>query len=148
MYHAIVRRNVRNGFAQLSQGNPKPVLSLFAPNILLTFAGNHALGAEVRGLEKARQWFERMLRIFPDLHIKPTSIWVSGWPWNTLVVTHFEVSAQLPGRAYSNAGIQLLRLSWGKILEDRLIEDTVLLQEALNYLAARGVDEAKARPLR
>jgi ketosteroid isomerase-like protein len=148
MYHAIVRGIVRQGFAELSRGNPVPVLKQFAPKVAFSFTGNHALGADLQGVEGAKHWFERVFRIFPGLQIEVHSIAVSGWPWNTMVVTQFAVSASLPGqRPYRNAGIQFLRLRWGKVVEDRLIEDTLLPREALEYLAARGVSEASAKPL-
>lgn len=148
MYHSIVKQILRNGFAQLSQGNPKAVLGAFSKNVHLTFAGNHALGADIHGLEQAQKWFERVLRIFPGLQVQPKTIMVSGWPWNTLIVTHLEISAQLPGKSYRNQGIQVLRLRFGKVTEDHLIEDNLLLKDALDYLAARGVAEASSPPMR
>ena len=148
MYHAIVRQNVRQGFAHLSQGNYAAVLAQFSADVLFSFGGHHALGGEQRGVAAARAWFERLYKIFPGLQFEVRSVTVSGWPWNTLVVTEFEVQAPLPGgRNYQNRGTQILRLCWGKISEDRIMEDTVLLTAALEYLASQGIAEASAKPL-
>jgi deazaflavin-dependent oxidoreductase (nitroreductase family) len=43
--------------------------------------------------------------------------------------------------------MQFLRLRWGRVVEDRLYEDTQRLVEALAYLAERGNGEAGAPPL-
>ena len=62
---------------------------------------------------------------------------VAGGPWHTRVTTRFLVRAPRPdGSLYTNEGVQLLRLRWGRIVEDRLYEDTQLLAEEL---ATRGV---------
>jgi ketosteroid isomerase-like protein len=147
MYHQIVRGIVQQGFRDLSQGNFDAVLKQFAPTLIFSFAGNHALGGEWRKPEDVRLWFQRLYRFFPDLRIEPLEITVSGLPWNTLVVTRFTIKATLSkALPYSNEGLQILRIRWGKIVEDRLHEDTEKLSRALEYLAQHGVDEARLLP--
>ena len=51
-----------------------------------------------------------------------------GWPWNTLVATQLSIAAlRADGSTYRNVAMQFLRLRWGKIVEDRLHEDTYKL---------------------
>jgi ketosteroid isomerase-like protein len=138
MYHQIVAKTVRQGFKDISAGQFEKALIKFAPNVIFSFLGDHPLGGEKYGIEAVGTWFKQLHDLFPNLSIKPSSIIVSGWVWNTLVVTHFEVQATLSNtELYSNQGLQILRIRWGKIVEDRLFEDTDKLQKALHYLKAQ-----------
>jgi ketosteroid isomerase-like protein len=148
MYRLIVRAMAKNAYRHLSQGDYEAVLASFSPTAVFCFAGDHALGGQLQGVALIRQWFQRVLRLFPDLRFAPQDIVVSGPPWNTMVATRFMVRATLPdGRRYANEGMQLLRLRWGRAVEDRLYEDLQILTAALAVLAAHGHDEAAAASL-
>lgn len=149
MYYRIVRQTIRDGFEQLSRGNPEPILSKFAPDARFIFLGDHAMGANLSEPGAIRQWFERILRLFPGIAIEPREIRVSGLPWDTLVVVKLTIRATLPdGRAYANTGLQMVRLRWGKIVEDVVFEDTHVLIGELERMAQQGVCEAVAQPIR
>ena len=132
MYKLIVRRIVRRSFAGLSKGEYEPIVKQFRPQSRFMFAGDHALGGERRGQEDVREWFREMLRRFPGIQIVPRDIVINGWPWNTVIATHLMISAPRPGgREYRNEGMQLLRLSWGRVVEDLIFEDTLALDAEL-----------------
>ncbi len=148
MYHRIVKQIVRSGFESLSRGDCTPILSKFAPNAHFTFGGKHAMGADLHDIESIRRWFERMLRIFPGITFEVADIKVSGMPWDTLVATQLNIRATLPdGRPYTNRALQVVRLQWGKIVEDYVYEDTHVLVAELERLAQQGVTEAAASPI-
>lgn len=148
MYYRIVRQTVETGFRKLSEGDPNEILSKFAPNAQFRFVGDHAMGANLTTPAAIRQWFERILRLFPGIQITPSRVQVSGMPWNTLVMVQLAIDVPLPdGTAYRNTGLQMLRLRWGRVVEDFVCEDTALLVKALHTLAARGVSEAAAAPI-
>jgi ketosteroid isomerase-like protein len=136
LYSAIVRRNVRRSFQRLSDGAYEQVLRQFAPDVAFSFAGTHVLGGERRGVALVRGWFTQLYQTFPGIRFDVREVLVAGWPWDTRVATHFAVSApRRDGSAYRNEGMQLARLRWGRIIEDRLYEDTQLLA---SELAARS----------
>ena len=98
---------------------------------------------ERRGQDAARDWFRQMLGLFPGIRIEPQDVVVNGWPWNTVVATHLFISATLPdGRPYRNEGMQLLRLRFGRVVEDLIFEDTLKLDAELKR---RG--EARSGPV-
>jgi ketosteroid isomerase-like protein len=137
IYHLVVKRIARRGFAQLSEGNFDPVVKLFDSSGVLRFSGDHAMGGEHRGPDEVRAWFERVHGYFPDLRFEPLEIVVDGWPWDTRLATRFQVSATLPdGRPYTNEGMQFLRLRWGRAFEDYLYEDTQKLAAELERMGA------------
>ena len=142
-----MRRVARNAFRRLNSGDYEAVLRMFAADSVFAFPGEHALAGVLRG-DDARRWFERAHRVFPGHQIEPQDIVVSGPPWNTIVATHFLIRAPLPsGRTYVNEGMQFLRLRWGRVLEDRLFEDSQALSRALDQVASAGITEAHAPPL-
>jgi ketosteroid isomerase-like protein len=135
MYKLIVKRIVRRAFGRLSEGDYEAVVKQFGPQSRFMFAGEHALGGERRGQQAVRQWFEEMLRLFPGIRIEPRDIVVNGWPWSTTVATHLVISATLAdGRPYDNEGMQLLRLRWGRVVEDLIFEDTLKLAGELRRM--------------
>jgi hypothetical protein len=86
------------------------------------------------------------LGLFPGIRIEPRDVVVNGWPWNTVVATHLEISATLAdGRPYRNEGMQLLRLRWGRVVEDLIFEDTLKLDQELRRMAPVEPQEAAAR---
>ena len=146
MYKFFVRRIVRRTFADLSRGDYDAVVRRFGPRSRFVFAGDHALGGERRGQEAVREWFRAMLGRFPGIRIEPTDVLVNGWPWNTVVATHLEISATLAdGRPYRNEGMQLLRLRFGRVVEDLIFEDTLKLDRVLRRFGASRSATVAAR---
>ena len=138
MYKLIVRRNVRKAFANLSRGDYEPVVRKFGPGSRFLFAGDHALGGERHGRDEAREWFREMLGRFPGIRIEPVDVLVNGWPWRTTVASHLVITTMLPdGSPYRNEGMQLLRLRWGRVVEDLIFEDTLKLDAVLRRFAQR-----------
>ena len=137
VYHAIVRRIVRSGFARMSATHDAShVVAQFAGDGFVVFSGDSLIGGEYRGKTQIADWFARLFKLFPDLRIEPLTVVVEGWPWNTRVATRFAVSATLPdGTPYANEGMQFVRLSFGRIHEDRIYEDTAKLERALGLIA-------------
>lgn len=148
MYYRIVRQTVEQGFSRFSQGDPEAILSKFAPSATFRFIGDHAMSADLSTPNAIRAWFGRTLRLFPGIQIVPSRMQISGTPWNTLVVVQLAIHVPMPGgQAYQNTGLQMLRLRWGRVIEDVVCEDTALLVSALQTLAKRGIAEAAAAPI-
>ena len=144
MYKRIVRRIVRRSFAGLSAGNYEPIVKQFGPRSRFYFAGDHVLGGERRGQHEVREWFALALRTFPGLRIEPQDVVVNGWPWNTVIATRLDISATRPdGREYRNEGMQLLRLRWGRVVDDLIYEDTLALQRELERSDAEAMAGAR-----
>src|SRR3712207_8956883 len=121
MYRWIVKRIVLRTFARLNAGDVEALVRQFAPDARFVFAGTHALSGERRGPDGVRAWFREALELFPGLRIEPQTVVVSGWPWNTRFATHFVVTSRTrDGRAYRNEGMQIVRLRWGRVVEDRI----------------------------
>jgi ketosteroid isomerase-like protein len=148
MYHTIVRTVIANGFKHLSNGNVEALLAQFSPDVHYRFEGQHALGGERHSLSAVRQWFQRVMRLFPGMRFQPTRIVVTGWPWNTTAAVDVAVSATLhDGAHYQNRFVQFLSLRWGKVVDVYTLENLQLLSLALDRMAQHGVAEAAAAPI-
>jgi ketosteroid isomerase-like protein len=146
-YHAVVRRKVVRAFEGLSAHDPGPALALMADDVRYTFEGEHALGGTRVSRDGVGTWFARLFRLLPGQFVL-REIDVEGWPWATRVVTCFEHYVEPPdGPPYWGAGVQLVRLRWGKATRIRTYVDTARLQQTLLAQAAQGVAEAVAAPI-
>jgi ketosteroid isomerase-like protein len=133
MYHAIVRRKVRNLWRTVGSGvgGYRQAVALAAPDMRFRFVGDTPMGADLRGREAFADWFERFERTFPGLRLTLQDVVVQGPPWNTSVVTRLTVRGTLAdGSAYENEAMQWVRLRWGRMVEDTVLEDTLRLDQA------------------
>lgn len=148
MYHSIVRRKVIALFDAVSRDDAEPVLQAFAPQFEHRFPGDHALGGARTSLAATRRWYERLYRLLPDIRFDVTNVWVSGTPWNTLVIAEWdETNSGTDGVRTTNHGIHALQLKWGRVTQLFIYPDTVGLKETLDRLSKAGNAEASASPI-
>jgi ketosteroid isomerase-like protein len=148
VYHAIVEKKVRTVFVRLSKGDYEYALAGLGTTIEHRFAGEHSLGGTRTTAAGLRHWFERLLRLFPNLRFELHSIAASGWPWDTTIVVEWtDRATPADGKDYVNSGVHVIRMRWGKVVSIHAYLDTQVLIDALNRMAANGIEEAKAAPV-
>ena len=149
MYRMIVEKRVRALFDAVNRGDAEPVLRAFAQRFEHSFLGeNHALGGSRHKLATTRQWYERLYRLLPDIKFEVRRIWVSGGPWNTIVVAEWdETNSGTDGVRASNSGIHFLHLRWGRATQLTICPDIAGLKATLDRLAISGNLEAHAAPI-
>lgn len=149
MYHTIVRARVRRLWDRIAEtGDFGPAVALAAPGVRFRFVGDSSFGADLRGRDEFARWFARAAETLPGLRLRATEVVVKGWPWNTTVVVRLTVSATLAdGSAYTNEGVQWVRIRWGRMVDDYVLEDTARLADALERqraaLAAGSAAESR-----
>jgi ketosteroid isomerase-like protein len=148
MYKAVVRRKVHALFEAVNRGDAEPVLAAFAPRFEHAFLGESALGGARHTLATTRAWYERLYRLLPDIHFELRSIFVSGGPWNTIVVVDWdETNSGTDGVRTHNHGVHVLHLRWGRATRLMICPDTAGLVTTLDRLALAGNAKALAPPL-
>ncbi|MGD9538604.1 MAG: nuclear transport factor 2 family protein [Alphaproteobacteria bacterium] len=144
----MVRRQVRALFDAVNRGDAEPVLRAFARRFEHRFIGGHALGGSRTTLRATRAWYARLYRLLPDIRFELERIWVSGGPWNTVVVIEWEeTNSGTDGVHTSNRGVHALHLRWGRATRLVICPDTAGLHATLERLAASGNAEALAAPI-
>jgi ketosteroid isomerase-like protein len=148
MYRTLVRHYLRKSFADLSQCDYEPLVRVLAADFRHSFPGSGPLGGVRCTIPSMRAWFQRLLRLFPDLHLEITDIVVAGPPWRTKAAASF-ISRAWRGSTnpYRNEGIVWLDIRWGRVVTIRESLDTARLQEACAALADTGEVEAAGAPI-
>jgi ketosteroid isomerase-like protein len=148
MYHRFVKSKVHSTFAQITAGNWEPMVKAMAPRFSYHFYGDSALSGERHTTEAVRRWWKRGFRLMPTATFDVLDIVVSGSPWNTSIATAVAVHATLAdGSSYENIFNQFMHMKWGRVTEIRTLENTEVLQRAMDRLAAGGYEEAHAVPI-
>ncbi|MBI3244528.1 MAG: nuclear transport factor 2 family protein [Chloroflexi bacterium] len=148
MYNTIVRAQVTKLFDELNKGNYEPILNGLAKDFEHWFVGNHALSGRRNSLAVTRAWYERLFKIFPNIHFDLCNILITGRPWNTLVAVEWtDHYTLLNGEKRTNCGVHLIRLCWGKGVSVRIYCDTHLLLENLAIQERGGIADAAYEPL-
>lgn len=145
MYKAIVRRQVRNTFNRLNEGNFGPALDGMADHFDHYFAGEHCLGGVRNNRESMEKWFERLFRLNRNLDFDLKHIAVSGTPWNTTITVEWTDGATLAnGAPYLNRGVHVVRMKWGKVTSLHAYLDTAVWIDACRSMLNDGIAEAAA----
>lgn len=149
MYRAFVRRQILDAFDALSQGDAPSLLARMSPDVHHTFPGTHALGGTRTNLDDVTAWFDRLFRILPGLRFEVHTIAVDGGPLDTRVGVEWTNTGRLlDGTHYRNQGAHILRLGRGQIRSfHAYLHDASALNDALQRLAAAGIEEAGTSPI-
>jgi ketosteroid isomerase-like protein len=148
MYHAIVRRRLKQLFDAINRGDAERVLRQFAGRFEHSFLGDTALGGSRRTLASTRRWYERLYRLLPDIRFDLDKIAVSGGPWNTIAVIEWlETNSGTDNVRTYNRGIHVVHLRWGRATRLMICPDTIGLKATLDRLYAAGNLEALAAPI-
>src|ERR1700691_1361781 len=139
MYHAVVRRRLKQLFDAVNHGDAEPVLRQFAGRFEHSFLGDTALGGSRRTLATTRRWYERLYRLLPDHRFDLGKNGVSGGPWNTIAVIAWEeTNSGTDNVRSSNRGIHVVHLRWGRATRLIICPDTIGLKATLERLNAAG----------
>ena len=148
MYHAVMRSKVREVFEQLNKGNYEPIFASLAPTFEHWFIGEHTLSGLRTSLPITRKWYERLYRIFPNIHFDLKNIVVQGMPWDTTVLVEWNDSyVLLNGEKRANLGAHVIHFKWAKVDSIRIYCDTRLLLENLAIQKQGGITEVELPPL-
>lgn len=149
IYSYIVKNEIRKTISNFNDRRWDAVVKGAVPNVYHRVSGKNALGGERHEVQGLRQWFERVARIFPDIQLKINNIWVEGWPWNTTAFAQWDATATLVNgdQSYSNRGLLVFSLRWGKLYAIEEFQDTQEVVRGLAIQAKGGNQEAAAAPI-
>jgi ketosteroid isomerase-like protein len=129
----IVAYKARATWRRIAAGELDAAADMADADMRFRFVGDTALGADLRGKDAFLTWFRAARERLPGLTFEVRDVLVGGWPWDTRVAVRLAISAPLPdGGTYRNEGVQWLRLRWGRMVDDWVLEDTIALQRALD----------------
>jgi ketosteroid isomerase-like protein len=105
-------------------GDVRPGLLLDAPDVQLTFPGQNSWSGVYRGKAEVERWLRRLAAI--GLQTFPDEVVATGMPWNTTVCVRGVDHLDGPDgeRVYENRFVIWGRMSWGRLKEYEVYEDT------------------------
>jgi len=147
VFHALVRRRIRETFDALSRGDYSVALDGLADDVHHVFAGDHALGGERHSRDAVRRWFERVFRLY-DLRFDVQRVLVTGPPWDLVEgVEWIGHAAPKAGEPYVNEGAHIIRIRRGRVAYFHAYEDSQKVADACRRMADAGIEEAAAAPI-
>lgn len=125
------------------QGDVRPTLLLDAPDVTLTFPGRNSWSGTFRGKDEVARWLRRFAAV--GIQIFPDEVVAVGFPWRTTVCVRGRDHLQdADGNTiYENRYVIWGRMSWGRLKEYEVYEDTHK-PEALDEYLARARPELVA----
>jgi ketosteroid isomerase-like protein len=129
---AILKRNM----ARLRQGDYGPLLRLDAKDIRFRFPGDSSWATEIDNRDELGRWLQRF--VDAGLQIYADEVIAQGPPWNvTLCVRGTDHLDTEHGRVYENRYVIWGRMSWGRLRDYEVYEDTQASKALDRYLLAR-----------
>lgn len=126
-------------------GDVRPTLALDAPEVTLTFPGQNSWSGRFEGRPAVARWLRRMaaagIQTFPD------EVVAKGPPWRTTVCVRGRdhLDDAHGNRIYENRFVIWGRMSWGRLREYEVYEDTHRANLLDNWLAEHRPELMKAQ---
>lgn len=150
MYHSIVKRNLLRSFDALNRGDYAVVTNQFREqDVSHWFSGeDHPMAGLRQTKASIDAWYDRLARLMPDLHFDIEKVAISGWPWKTTAMLEWtDHLSDREGTRYSNRGVHVIQIAWGKVISLEVFCDIEYLQGYFAALRKQGVEEASAPPI-
>jgi ketosteroid isomerase-like protein len=137
MFSWLATRIINQAYGRLNAGDPSLILLLEAKDVHFRFPGESSWTADLRGRDEVEGWLRRMIAV--GLQHRPEQVVAQGPPWNMTICMRATDHLDAPDgdRVYSNRYVIWGRMSWGRLREYEVYEDTQRLAGFDEYLAAR-----------
>jgi ketosteroid isomerase-like protein len=116
-------------------GDIRATLALDAPDVRLSFPGQNRWSGVFAGREAVRRWLELLLET--GVVTYPDQVVAVGPPWSTTICVRGHDHANGPDgeRVYENRFVIWGKMSWGRLKDYEVYEDTHLANEYDRWLA-------------
>lgn len=132
------KKLIARNMAKASEGDLAPTLRMDAEDVRFRFPGDNSWAGEYNGKEELEPWLRRFAEV--GLQISPDEVVLKGFPWKqTICVRGRDHLDTADGRrVYENRYVIWGRISWGKLRDYEVYEDTEKSRALDDYLAAQG----------
>jgi ketosteroid isomerase-like protein len=130
----LAKRLITFVMKRTREGDVRPTLVLDAPDVTLTFPGQNSWSGEFRGKSEVARWLRRLADV--GIQTFPDEVIARGFPWRTTVcVRGHDYLRDADGHTvYENRFVIWGRMSWGRLKEYEVYEDTHKANEFDRYL--------------
>ena len=132
----LAKQMLSRTMARTRAGDIEPTLRMEAEDVRLRFPGNNSWGGEFVGKQQVERWLRRFAAV--GIQIYPDEVVLKGFPWRmTLCVRGHDFVRSAAGElVYENRYVIWGRMSWGKLKDYEVYEDTEKAAALDDYLRA------------
>ena len=118
-------------------GDYRPTLRFDADDVRFRFPGHSSWAAQLKGRKALEQWLKRLVSV--GIQTYADEVVVKGPPWNMKLCLrgHDNLSTADGKCIYENRVVIWGRLSWGRLKDYEVYEDTQKAKALDDYLGAR-----------
>ena len=134
----LAKKMISHNMAKAREGEIGPTLRMDAEDVRFRFPGDSSWAAELEGKEEVEKWLRRFADV--GLQIYPDEVVLKGFPWKQTICVRGHDFLDTPEgeRVYENRYVIWGRISWGKLREYEVYEDTQKTKALDSYLAQIG----------
>jgi ketosteroid isomerase-like protein len=135
MFSWLAKQMLSRTMARTRAGDIGPTLQMEADDVRFRFPGKNSWAGEFVGKPEVEQWLRRFADV--GIQIYPDEVVLKGFPWKqTLCVRGRDhLSAPTGELVYENRYVIWGQMSWGKLKDYEVYEDTEKATALDNYLA-------------
>jgi ketosteroid isomerase-like protein len=139
----LAKKTIARNMAKASGGDLGPTLRLDAEDVRFRFPGDSSWGGELNGKAELEPWLRRFAEVGIQIH--PDEVVLKGFPWKQTICIRGRDHLDSPDgeRVYENRYVIWGRISWGKLREYEVYEDTQKSKALDGYLASIGESQAR-----
>jgi ketosteroid isomerase-like protein len=132
----LAKQVISRVMARTRAGDIRPTLMLDSDSVRFVFPGDNSWSGVFNGKDEHRRWLERLGRV--GVKTDPDEVAVSGFPWNMTLCIRGRSYMDAPSgeRVYDNRFVIWGHLSWGRLRDYEVYEDTQKAKALDAYLAA------------
>jgi ketosteroid isomerase-like protein len=134
----LAKRMIARNMAKIREGDPGPTLRMDAEDVRFRFPGDSSWAGEFNGKAELEPWLRRFAEV--GIQIYPNEVILKGFPWKQTICVRGTDHLDSPAgeRVYENRYVIWGRISWGKLREYEVYEDTQKAKGLDGYLASAG----------
>jgi ketosteroid isomerase-like protein len=127
----MIDRNMR----LIREGDAGPTVAMYAEDVRFAFPGDNSFSPGAKNKRELEGWLDRFVEI--GLQIYPDEVILKGFPWRQTICVrgHIHLDDPAEGRVYDNRYVIWGHVSWGKMREYEVYEDTEETTRLDEYLA-------------
>ena len=120
----LAKKMISRNMAKAREGDIGPTLRMDAEDIRFRFPGDSSWATELEGKDDLERWLRRFADV--GLQIYPDEVVLKGFPWKQTICIrgHDFLDSPEGERVYENRYVIWGRISWGKLREYEVYEDT------------------------
>jgi ketosteroid isomerase-like protein len=131
----LAGKMIARNMSAIRAGDTGPTVALYDDDVSFVFPGDSSFAPGAGDKRELEAWLDRFVSL--GLQIYPDEVVLKGFPWRQTICVrgHIHLDDPEDGRVYENRYVIWGRISWGKMREYEVYEDTEETRRLDEWLA-------------